>query len=759
MRNRLIVSVAVIAALLAWEIGYGVSLEEALLYLGYELCFVVVPGWLAYLALAERPGGALRQAAFGWALGYVLEILAFMLTAATGTRPLFAVYPLIVGALAGLVILRRRTFSLAGGIGPEGARYFGLAVGAVCLGAVGYIALAVFPGSPLPGTGSVDYFIDYPRWISLAADAKHHWPIMDPSVSGEPLPYHYFINVHLAAAGQVTGLGLPLIYFRLFILPLTIVTVLLFVVAGQSLVRSPTAGLIAAALAFFVGELRLDPTNTFLAHTPFFGLFFTLLFRSPSFLLGLVIFIPLITLVGERITGESGPGRLGEWLLVAVFMVGASDAKISILPLLIAALVVFAAYRWIASRRVPAPVWISAGMATAIALFVYAVQYRGHSSGLRLDLFGVFNQMPAVLVIKGDLAGNLADFPGRDTALNVGGVLFGSVGLLIAPLVGVLWLLESRRFRVGGRRAWLFCLLGMGLVLGFGFNEPGTQSALYFLFYGIVAGYVLSADGLVEMWRRRPSLSRAMTGRLLFLGLGLGLLVVFLVGSPIWLDLFSGSRATAFTYMFRYGGLLLGLALLYVAARVWIAPGRWAAAALVSAGVLAVGALATPIDNLEPAISNPSAVAQNLGKKMTPGLYDALSWVREETPIDAVIAVNNQWIDPANKAPLAFIYSAFAERRVFLEGWAYSQRSRDLGYANVALGLNPFANRLRLNLAAFTRADLRALGTMVRDYGVRYLLIDELNGYPADLRGLRRVGEVVYRAPGVTVLRLDAGGP
>ena len=144
-----------------------------------------------------------------------------------------------------------------------------------------------------------------------------------------------------------------------------------------------------------------------------------------------------------------------------------------------------------------------------------------------------------------------------------------------------------------------------------------------------------------------------MTGRLLILALGFALLVVFLIGAPTWLDLFSGPRANAFTYMFRYGGLLLGLALLYGAARAWIAPGRWAAAALVSAGVLAVGALATPIDNLEPAISNPSAVAQNLGKKMTPGLYDALTWVREETPTDAVIAVNNQWVDPANRAPLA----------------------------------------------------------------------------------------------------------
>ena len=295
-------------------------------------------------------------------------------------------------------------------------------------------------------------------------------------------------------------------------------------------------------------------------------------------------------------------------------------------------------------------------------------------------------------------------------------------------------------------------------MLGFGFSEPGTQSALYFLFYGLVAGYVLSADGLIALWQLRPSLSGKAL-RLGALALGFCVVVIFLIGAPAWFDLFTGSRATAFTYMFRYGGLLLALVLLYAAARRWVGPGGWAAGALASGAVLAVGALATPIDNLEPAISNPTAAAENLTKKMTPNLYGALTWIRDETPTDAVIAVNNQWVDPANRAPLEFIYSAFAERRVFLEGWAYSQRTRDVGYAEVAAGLNPFAARLKLNIAAFTRADARALRTMARVYGVRYLVVDELNGYPADMQGLSRFARVVYEAPGVSVLKLSAGGP
>jgi hypothetical protein len=677
-----------------------------------------------------------------------------MLTAATGTRDLFVAYPLVVGIVAGVIVARRGAAFTA--LAEDDSRLpprFGWLLAAVCLGAVAYIAFAYFASEPLPGTQSVDYFLDYPRWIALAADAKNHWPIMDPSVSGEPLPYHYFVNIHLAAASQVTGLDLPLVFFRLFIFPLVVLSVLLLVVAGQSFARSAAVGLIAACIAFFIGELRLDASHTLLAHIPFFGLFFTYLFRSPSFLFGLVIFVPLITLLGERLTAKAQTVRPGDWLLLLLFMVGASGAKVSILPLGFAALLLYAGWRWLAVRRVPAALWGAAAMVLLVAGSVWALQYRGHSSSLVVDPFASIDQMPAVALIKGDLMAHLAAFPGKDAVLSAGAVLFGSFGLLAAPLVGTVWIFRRRGLRLDSGQVWLFSLLGAGLLLAFTVSEPGTQNQLYFLFYGLVAGYLLSAEGLRIAWRSRPSLSGRWM-RLAALGLAFLLVLVALMGAPIWLDLFSGPRADAFTYMFRYGGLLLAVALLYAAARRWIGPTRWAAGALVSAAVLAVGALATPINYLEPVLTNPGAAEKNLGKTMTPSLYGALTWVRDATPADSVVAVNNHWIDEANALPLEFIYSGFSERRVFLEGWEYSQRSRDIGYAKVASGLNPFAGRLRLNRAAFTHANARALRAMSRRYGVRYLVVDSLNGYPADVRRLGRFSRVVYTAPGVLVLEL-----
>jgi hypothetical protein len=132
-----------------------------------------------------------------------------------------------------------------------------------------------------------------------------------------------------------------------------------------------------------------------------------------------------------------------------------------------------------------------------------------------------------------------------------------------------------------------------------------------------------------------------------------------------------------------------------------------------------------------------------------------LDWIRDETPDDSVVAVNNQWIDPGNQAPLEFIYSAFTERRVFLEGWGYSQRTRELGLTGTAGGANPFQDRLDLNEAAFD-GDAHALETLARDYGVRYLIVDRLNGTPVDLDALRRSARVVYDVPEAVVFELPA---
>ena len=101
-------ALAVVIALLTFQVGWGASLGSAMLYLGYEVAYRIVPGWLLYRVLTSNPGSIVRQLALGWALGSALEVSFFMASAAADVRPVFSALPLLVGIPAAIVLWRRR---------------------------------------------------------------------------------------------------------------------------------------------------------------------------------------------------------------------------------------------------------------------------------------------------------------------------------------------------------------------------------------------------------------------------------------------------------------------------------------------------------------------------------------------------------------------------------------------------------------------------------------------------------------------------
>ena len=259
-----------------------------------------------------------------------------------------------IGLPAAIVVRRRLSQDSADERIPTDVRWL---VGAVCALAGAYVAFAYFPVVSLPDAGAFHVHQDYAWHLALAGDAKHHWPIEDPNVVGFAMPYHYFVHVHLAAASQVTGLSLPLLLFRLYTLPIIVLATIQIVVAGQSLLRSARAGLVAAALALLVGQANL-------VHLPFglefLGMLPKYLQLSPSITFGLVMLIPLVLLIGEAISAPRGSTGLGGWVLIALFMIGASDAKVIILPMLGVSLAVVGAAHLLLRRRVVPAVPIAA---------------------------------------------------------------------------------------------------------------------------------------------------------------------------------------------------------------------------------------------------------------------------------------------------------------------------------------------------------------------------------------------------------------
>ncbi|MEZ5166532.1 MAG: hypothetical protein R2695_08560 [Acidimicrobiales bacterium] len=161
-------------------------------------------------------------------------MLAFLATAAIDARPLFLLYPLVVGLRprwrsgAARTPAARRAGLQRDDLGHRRRREPGVV----------YVALASFPIG-LPGPRAVQLSPRLPVAPLLASeDRANHFPIEDPNVSGLPLPTT--TSCTCSAAHQVTGLALPLILFRLYLLPLIALGAIQLVVAGRASSRSST---------------------------------------------------------------------------------------------------------------------------------------------------------------------------------------------------------------------------------------------------------------------------------------------------------------------------------------------------------------------------------------------------------------------------------------------------------------------------------------------------------------------------------------
>jgi hypothetical protein len=176
---------------------------------------------------------------------------------------------------------------------------------------------------------------------------------------------------------------------------------------------------------------------------------------------------------------------------------------------------------------------------------------------------------------------------------------------------------------------------------------------------------------------------------------------------------------------------------------------------------MTIGALDVPLDQGPNAIDRLRrgvAFSNGGGTGLSRDLYRGLSWIRENTSTDAVLAVNNAIErNGGYHAATYFYYSAFAERRVFLEGWLFTGQSWNiLGRGATTSQRMPFPRRERLNRAVFERADAAALKILVRNYGVRYLVDDKLQGKAT--RTLGRLGRVAYSNPAVTIYAVGPNG-
>jgi hypothetical protein len=363
---------------------------------------------------------------------------------------------------------------------------------------------------------------------------------------------------------------------------------------------------------------------------------------------------------------------------------------------------------------------------------------------------------------------------GTSNVPSVVAVPYGFFGLLGVTIVGLVLFLRCRSFRLSPPQVlFLACPLVVLPILLFS-SQPGFGQ-MFLVFFGLVPGTILAADGYRLLWLRHgPGLVR-QAWPVLAVAAGVVLAVALVAGaSPrvaLQVSLFAcvaaaavggavslfaprlGLRAAGVAW--ALGLLLLGaplvallrgasvgraalataLMLAAVVAGLFLLRGRselrTGFAGAVVGGVLILGILNTPLDwfpKLAGRALDGKAVYNQEYSGLTSGLYDGLTWIRDHTSPNAVLAVNNHSLSPDQSDSKYFYYSAFAERRVELESWDYSEQTIRQGYFSLPAALTPFPRRLALANAVFHRGDERALRTLGREFDVRYLVADKVHG-------------------------------
>jgi hypothetical protein len=722
----LVPAALVVLSLVALPTIFGAPVGQVLLYLAQEVGFALAPGMAVYLALAGGPsaraGGAVRLVAVGYVVGLVLQVAAFGLTAAIHARWLMWCYPpVVLLACARSVRTALPRFASADSTGWRWA------LGAVCVIALVWVSLAYFPFEPLPSTHhSVVYIPDLVFHLSVAAEALHHWPITDPKVSGTSLPYELFVYMKLAASAQATHIPLPAILFRLYLLPLIAAIVGLLYCAGMQVTGRRSTGVLAAALFLLVGQLGLAPRDPLV----FYNTVFFSLYDSPSYAFGLVMFLGALCVLLECLASRSVTWR--RWVLLALLLAGCSGAKATILPDLVGALAIL-----LVLGRTRARAAAALGLSAAIFAISYALLYHGGSGGLKLHLPGSIRAMDFTTILRS----KVPRLP--SAAFWPSATVVGLVGFCGATLAGLPFALQRKSWR-DSAHVLLLGLLAVSLVPFLALTHKGG-SQNFFTYYGICGACILSSQGLLLAFAR----SSLSWPRLAWLG---GAWLVVLLALAVLPYQLSSNPSEA-----RLLAVWLGLPAAVVVALLaigWRRPRRRAAAVAAAVGVVVVtGALDTPLHVgdllVQPLVHDRSLYAHDTpaSRGLTPTLLEGLTWVREHVPTNAVIAVNNQYSDSQRQSPTYYYYSAFGERRIFLEGWYDTVPAA--GTANP--DQTPFPRRLLLNDALFAQGSRAALAVMERRYRVGYLLVDLRHGpLPTDLPLL---GSVVFRNRGMILVR------
>lgn len=722
-------------AVTTWLVS-GVSLFDVIGFCLYEITFVALPGAAVLWAVRGRRTGFLVTVSLGWPLGQTIEILLFVATAAGGVRWLFELYPIVIVVLSALLIRRRRRVAPIN-VNDERTSSTALwvAAAALSIGLV-YLALMFLQQVPLPSsTPSVSYNVDFAFFIGLVGQALHHWPLTNPGLSGVPLHYEWFVFLHMAAVTQVTHLAIPTVALRLDYVPTIVVLGCQLLALGRLFGRSAWIGVLAIMVVFLLGPLDL---TTNLAGAPFVESFSFHMWASWTISFGLMFLLALIYLINERLmasTWRSGDD-LRAWALIALLMVGASGAKATILPVVLAGTALYALVAFFTGRALLNKAAIALALGAVVFTITFLVVYGSGVPGTVIDPFA-------------SLAGTLPMVAARGITSPVVRHLVlpfayaaGVAGVLL-PLGGAVYMLRRRHWSEIPRYSLCICIFVAGLVIA-NLVHQISFSEQYFLDTGFVAGCIVAAAGLRLAWLDAGSQLPISRGGIVAT---LAASAAILVAAVVISSLTSQHQDAVVARYIVLGSICIGVVLGWLVVAwmrhrtstgvLWLALIPTLAASALTSPILVAPQVKRALAGQAMTVTVPDP---QVVWGLTPGLLTALDWMRDNTPASTVFAVSNHWINPAETDGRSYYYSAFAEREVVIE--AYDAIRFGIPIGSTGSAAMDFAARQGLNNQVFEDADPEALRVLMQHYSVRYLFIDRIHGTvdPA----VMQLGRVVF---------------
>jgi hypothetical protein len=347
------------------------------------------------------------------------------------------------------------------------------------------------------------------------------------------------------------------------------------------------------------------------------------------------------------------------------------------------------------------------------------------------------------------LAPNL-DFPGvyglipLFSPLGYGVAVVAVLISLIFPLVGIAVLTKSLEPGFALRLCtWAAAAAAAG-VFGVLLTQQIGFSQFAFIGAALLPGLILSGNGAglacLHLWQKSRGLIYLLVSTGLIFALG-GLALASLHGVR-----FDGLLRTAAPFGILAGTLALGVTLRITYARRYRLKTLQILAIVSLSTTLATGFCAYFVRSVATPLVSPDALMW--------GQHDLLaaSWLRQNVPLDALVATNRQCDSPTDSAPECVStvtnIAGLAHRRAYSEGATYTVGSFD----PATLQRFPAARERILKSLLFATRPSILLRNQMWEQGVRYMVIDER--YP-HASNFEPEAHRVFQSGPVLVLQLE----